>query len=141
MLLRTRLVMSLFGTLALVTTAACNRVRVEEVRGPDGSDAWVRISCRHMDQKCYRAAAQVCPSGYYFANAASPGAPAGRHVQAVEVADEEDAPRAGGPAPKAGVNVQTLPPQERWGGDMYSRRRGAILVRCAAPREGTAAND
>lgn len=141
-----RLALGLLGTLALVSTVACNRVRVEEVRGPDGSDEWVRISCRHMDAKCYRAAARVCPSGYYFARAATPGSSeprSSRHVQAVEVDDVEDAPRAplaSGPAPGHGARVETLPPQERWSGELYSKKSGAILVRCAASADRTASN-
>lgn len=133
MMSRPRLLTTLLGTLALVATAACNRVRVEEVRGPDGSDAWVRISCRHMDKKCYRQAALLCPSGYYFADAAGPRHPAHRAADADEAL-------ASGPTPGAGAPVRTLPPQERWSGDMYSRRSGAILVRCASPRDATASN-
>jgi hypothetical protein len=32
------------------------------------------------------------------------------------------------------VNAKTLPPQERWGSGMYSRRGGTILVQCADAR-------
>jgi hypothetical protein len=114
------------GLLAL-GSAACNRVRVDDVRGPDQTD-WKRISCRRMDKKCYRAAAQLCPNGYYFAKAASLPPTGGSDLG-------EDGAASGraatAPHPKAGVNATTLPPQERWGDGMYSRRGGTILVQCA----------
>jgi hypothetical protein len=48
-----------------------------------------------------------------------------------EGGDEPTPPRAGATSPRASMNAQTLPPQERWGSGMYSRHGGAILVRCA----------
>lgn len=121
-----------FVALFAVSTVACNRVRVDDVRGPDATD-WKRISCRRMDKKCYRAAEQLCPNGYYFAKAAGP-APA----SATYVDDNGDAvatsSRAASraPHPQVDVNAQRLPPQERWDSSMYSRRGGTILVQCAA---------
>jgi hypothetical protein len=117
---------ALLGLLAL-GSAACNRVRVDDVRGPDQTD-WKRISCRRMDKKCYRAAAQLCPNGYYFAKAA------GSAPMRSSSEDDDGAPSgraAAAPHPRAGVNATTLPPQERWGDGMYSRRGGTILVQCA----------
>ncbi len=123
-----------FGALAL-STVACGRVRVDDARGPDGSNEWKSISCRHMDKRCYRKAAEICPNGYYFARAAGAiSAP----VAAAEPGDEEanasSDPRAAAPPPRAGVNAKTLPPQERWGSGMYSRHGGTILVQCADAR-------
>ena len=121
---------SLLGlaVLALValSAVACNRVRVEDVRGPDGGE-WVRISCKHMDQKCFRTAATMCPSGYYFADSAGPAPAQAREVDG----DDEASVRASAPQPRAGVNAKTLPPQERWSSRMYSKKSGAILVQCA----------
>ncbi len=111
---------SLFVVLAAVSGMACNRVHVEDVRGPDGSD-WAAVSCRHMDKKCFRAAAAMCPTGYYFANAAGPSR-----------REELAASPPVAPQPRAGINAQTLPPQERWDSGMYSRKGGTILVKCAA---------
>ena len=109
-----------FALVALValTGTACNRVHVEEVRGPDGGD-WAAVSCRHMDKKCFRVAASMCPGGYYFANASGPTSEG--HVIA----------SSSGPQPNAGVNVKVLPPQERWSSGMYSKKGGTILVKCA----------
>ena len=124
---------ALFGVLAL-SSVACNRVRVDDVRGPDGAD-WKRLSCRHMDEKCYRTAAAMCPNGYYFARAAGPAPAVGPAVAEAEGDDESaaaTAPRASTAHPQAGVNAKTLPPQEKWGSGMYSSRRGTILVQCAA---------
>jgi hypothetical protein len=123
-----------FGAFAMValSSAACHRVHVDDVRGPDGHD-WKRVSCTRMDQRCFKVAAAMCPDGYYFARAAgSVAVPiAAPEVSDGEDADEERAPRAGASSPRASMNAQTLPPQERWGSAMYSRRGGAILVRCA----------
>ena len=117
-----------FAVVAVVafSAVACNRVRVEDVRGPDGGE-WTRVSCRHMDQRCFKVAASLCPGGYYFANSAGP-APA--HARSVD-ADDEESVRASAPQPRAGVNAKTLPPQERWSPRMYSKKSGAILVQCA----------
>lgn len=106
--------------LVALSGAACSRVRVHAVQGPDGAD-WAALSCRHMDKRCFRAAAAMCPSGYYFANAAGP-----------VTSDEQVISSSAGPEPRPGVNVQRLPPQERWGSRMYSRKGGTILVKCAA---------
>jgi len=117
------------AALALValSAVACNRVKVQDVRGPDGGE-WVRISCKHMDQKCFKTAATICPTGYYFADSAGP-APA--HARSVS-ADDEESVRASAPPPRAGINAKTLPPQERWSSRMYSKKSGAILVQCAS---------
>lgn len=126
---------ALFGLLAL-STVACNRVRVDDVRGPDHTD-WKRISCRRMDKKCYRAAAELCPNGYYFARAEGPVRGTTTYVDddGDVVATSGGSPAASMPAaphPRAGVNAKTLPPQERWGEGMYSRKGGTILVQCAS---------
>ena len=138
-MLRSRLVTLALGTTLLAATVACNRVRVEDVKGPDGGD-WVRISCRHMDRRCYQVASRMCPSGYYFAGSAGV-APVVRAREVSEDSDEdgEPTPVTPAPTPQAGVNTTTLPPQESWSHDMYSRKSGAILVRCAGER--TASND
>ena len=124
-----------FAALAL-STVACGRVHVDDARGPDGSNDWKSISCRHMDKRCYRKAAEICPNGYYFARAA--GAITAPAAAAAESGDEDGSassdPRAAAPPPRAGVNAKTLPPQERWGSGMYSRHGGTILVQCADAR-------
>lgn len=112
--------------LVALSAVACNRVRVEDVRGPDGGE-WVRISCKHMDKKCFRTAASLCPSGYYFADSAGPAPSPAREIDG----DDEASVRASAPHPRAGVNAKTLPPQERWSSRMYSKKSGAILVQCA----------
>jgi hypothetical protein len=122
---RSVLGLAFVGMVALASVA-CNRVRVEEVRGPDGGE-WTRIACKHMDQRCFKVAATICPGGYYFASSAGP-APA--HAREVD-ADDEETVRATAPQPRAGVNAKTLPPQERWSPRMYSKKSGAILVQCA----------
>jgi hypothetical protein len=133
-MLASRLLPAVFAALAL-STVACGRVHVDDARGPDGSNDWKSISCRHMDKRCYRKAAEICPNGYYFARAAG-AIPA--PVAAAEPGDEDgnasSDPRAAAPPPRAGVNAKTLPPQERWGSGMYSRRGGTILVHGADAR-------
>ena len=86
-----------FAVVAAValSSVACNRVHVEDVRGPDGGE-WTRISCKHMDQRCFKVATNICPSGYYFASSAGP-APA--HARSVD-ADDEESVRASAPAPQ-----------------------------------------
>jgi hypothetical protein len=112
--------------LVLVATAlgtvACHRVRVEEVRGPDGSEEWKKLSCKRLDRKCYAVAKKLCPNGYYFAK--NPVAVRGEP-------DRDEARRTSAAPDKRGSTVKTLPPQEQWGSEMYSRRRGELLVRCA----------
>jgi hypothetical protein len=134
-MLASRLLPAVLAALAL-STVACGRVHVDNARGPDGSNEWKSISCRHMDKRCFRTAEQLCPNGYYFARGAGAIAPS---PQAEEVASEDGAPvsadpRASAPAPRAGVNAKTLPAQERWGSGMYTRRGGTILVQCADAR-------
>jgi hypothetical protein len=124
-----------FVALAL-STVACTRVRVDDARGPDGSNEWKSISCRHMDKRCFKAAADLCPNGYYFARASGPMPAAASHHDADgddEPGDEGATSRAA-PHPQAGVNAKTLPPQEGWDPGMYSRKRGTILVQCADVR-------
>jgi|GEM_PF-2682033 len=128
------LLSSLFVAAVALSAVACNRVRVEPVRGPDGSSEWQAISCTHMDKKCFRMAESICPNGYYFARSAGP------LPGAVGPGEEDERPSASGratavaPAPQAGVNAKTLPPQERWGSSMYTRKGGTILVQCANAR-------
>jgi hypothetical protein len=133
-MLASRLLPAVLAALAL-STVACGRVHVDNARGPDGSNEWKSISCRHMDKRCFRTAEQLCPNGYYFARGAGAIAPP---AEADEVASEDGPvshdPRASAPSPRAGVNAKTLPPQERWGSGMYTRRGGTILVQCADVR-------
>ena len=127
------LLSTVFVALVALSAVACNRVHVEPVRGPDGSNEWQAISCTHMDRKCFRTAAAICPNGYYFARGAGP-----RPGSAQASSDDDGFARAAtGPtaaAPKAGFNTRTLPPQERWGDSMYTRKGGTILVQCADAR-------
>lgn len=58
-----RLLPAVLAALAL-STVACGRVHVDDARGPDGSNEWKSISCRHMDKRCFRTAAELCPNGY-----------------------------------------------------------------------------
>ena len=126
-----RLLPALLAALAL-STVACGRVHVDDARGPDGSNEWKSISCRHMDKRCFRTAAELCPNGYYFARGAGAvSAPAPAADDTSEDAAVSSDARAAAPHPRAGVNARTLPPQERWGSGMYSRRGGTILVQCA----------
>lgn len=125
-----RLAAPAFVALFALSTVACNRVRVDDVRGPDATD-WKRISCRRMDKKCYRAAAQLCPNGYYFAKAAGPVAAPTAYVDEDGDVLAAPSPRLPSPRPRVGVNAQQLPPQERWDAGMYSRKGGTILVQCA----------
>lgn len=113
-----------------LSSVACNRVRVDDVRGPDATD-WKRISCTRMDKKCFKAAELMCPNGYYFAKAS--GSPGGTIVETDEgeIVTTPGARRTA-PHPQAGVNARTLPPQSTWGPGMYSRKRGTILVQCAS---------
>ncbi|MBS2013874.1 MAG: hypothetical protein JST00_13375 [Deltaproteobacteria bacterium] len=122
--LRSILVVSLLATL----TFACNRVRVDDVRGPDGS-GWKRISCKHMDPRCYSTAQRMCPNGYFmtYADGESPAA------ANAEAAGEVEPGAAA--APEVGKNVKQLPPQSRWSHGMYSWSRGTILVKCAGAND------
>ena len=127
------LLSTVFVAVVALSAVACNRVHVEPVRGPDGSNEWQAISCTHMDRKCFRTAASLCPNGYYFARGA------GARPGAAQASSDDDgfARAASGPtapAPQAGVNTRTLPPQERWGESMYTRKGGTILVQCADVR-------
>ena len=124
---------ALFGS----TSFACHpRVRVEGARGPDGDDAWRRVSCRHMDRACYTAVERMCPNGYYFT-------PAGEARASRQVATSADGKvvvvEGAAAAPESGKNVKTLPPQRDWDRDMYTSDRGAILVKCAARRDEASA--
>lgn len=127
------LLSSLFVAAVALSAVACNRVRVEPVRGPDGSNEWQAVSCTHMNKKCFRMAESLCPNGYYFARSAGP-------LPGAAADEEDEGPRtsgratAGAPTPQAGVNAKTLPPQERWGSSMYTRKGGTILVQCADAR-------
>jgi hypothetical protein len=109
------LVLALLG----LVTVACTRVRVEDARGPGGTD-WKLITCSRLDKKCYRAAQKLCPDGYTFTRASWEPASA-------EAVTHEPGPQK--------AKVTTLPPQESWKGGMYSRRPGKLLVRCGAPSE------
>lgn len=144
--LRSLALVVLFGSM----TFACHRVRVDEVRGPDGGE-WKRLQCKHMDQRCYKVAQQMCPNGYYFTYADAKGNVVRRHdgVTASGGASDRDgdgiaddasdhAPPAA-PAPQSG-NVKVLPPQNQWGKDMYSWHKGTILVKCASRAENRASN-
>ncbi|MBX3191439.1 MAG: hypothetical protein KF819_30875 [Labilithrix sp.] len=116
-----------------IATAACHRVRVDDVRSSDGSE-WKRLSCRHLDKHCYRTAQKLCPNGYYFTRNASVHEPfSGSSSDNRDYAEEPSAPRQG---PPAGAAVRQLPPQEDWDRGMYSRERGAILIQCARATSG-----
>jgi hypothetical protein len=96
---------------------ACTHVRVSDVTGPDGRE-WKLLSCSHMNKKCFAAAHEMCPNGYYFA-------------RAKRVPDGSKATSAKGAPENASPKVTRLPPQEDWDGDMYSRQSGQLLVKCA----------
>lgn len=120
-----------FGAVAL-SSAACHRVVVDDVHGPDGNH-WKRLSCRHMDKRCYREAAQLCPNGYYFAKTVPPSI--AEHDTSDDVMEAAAAKQhTVSPAPQAGVNAKTLPPQETWSNGMYSSKAGTILVQCASEK-------
>jgi hypothetical protein len=127
---------SLAVAFVALSAVACNHVRVEPVRGPDGSSEWQSISCTHMDKKCFRTAEALCPNGYYFARSAGPlpGAARGADDDVDDRAHAAGREVATAPSPQAGVNTRTLPPQDRWGSSMYTRRGGTILVQCADAR-------
>jgi hypothetical protein len=131
-----RLLPAVLAAVAL-STLACGRVHVDDARGPDGSNEWKSISCHHMDKRCFRTAAELCPNGYYFARGAgavSTPAPASDDTSDDDAVGSDARAHAVAPHPRAGVNAKTLPPQERWGSGMYSRRGGTILVQCADAR-------
>jgi hypothetical protein len=95
--------LSFFG----LTSLACGtRVKVADVHGPGGGE-WKAISCSRMNEKCFKVAERMCPNGYVFAR------------------PNEAAP------PGAEGKVTTLPPQDEWRGEMYSKKPGKILVRCS----------
>lgn len=128
------LTVALFASLS-AGSFGCNRVRVDDVRGPDGND-WKRVSCRHMDQRCFKTAAVMCPSGYYFTRADAPGAVHEAPAPAASSDSDDDGATASAPAaaapPEVGKNAKPLPPQNQWDRGMYSHKRGTILVKCAA---------
>jgi hypothetical protein len=119
------LTVSVLGVLG-ITSTACHRVHVDDVRTADGSD-WKKLSCHHMDKHCFKTAQRLCPNGYYFTRA---GTPIDERLDAERAREAEVAPHAG---PPPGATVKKLPPQEHWDRGMYSRRPGAILIQCAAP--------
>lgn len=125
--LRNFVVLGLFGLLGL----ACNRVRVDGVRGPDGQD-WQRISCKHMDPRCYQTAQRMCPNGYFMTYEGHAGEPRVGGVARTDDGAPIDGESSAAPPPRAGANVTKLPPQSQWSHDMYSRSKGAILVKCAS---------
>ncbi len=133
------LLSTVFVAFVALSAVACNRVHVEPVRGPDGSNEWQSISCTHMDKKCFRTAASLCPNGYYFARSAGP-----LPGSAQASADDDGFTRAASgpmaPSPQAGVNTRTLAPQERWGETMYTRKSGTILVQCADAKANASAS-
>jgi hypothetical protein len=104
--LRSVLVLFCFSFFGSSSLACGTRVKVEEVRGPQGGE-WKAISCSRMNEKCFKTAERLCPNGYVFARA------------------HETAP------PNAEGTVTTLPPQDEWRGDMYSKKPGKLLVRCS----------
>jgi hypothetical protein len=89
-----------------LASVACTRVKVQEVRGADGHD-WKAISCSRMNEKCFKTAQRMCPNGYVFA-------------------------REGESSAGERQSVTTLPPQEEWRDEMYSKKPGKLLVRCAS---------
>jgi hypothetical protein len=112
------------AALLALATSACHshRVRVQETRGPDGATGWKRISCPHLDKKCFSVARSMCPNGYYFIKQSEWGRPAPERARERRAAE----------SPRAGVNTKTLPPEEKWGRQMYSRKPGTLVVQCAS---------
>lgn len=122
-----RLVVAFVALTALGASACHHRhVHVEEVRGPDGQD-WKKYSCPHLDKRCFAVARSMCPNGYLFA----------KDPTAISSDDARAKPDASTPAPSA--RAKTLPPQEKWGREMYSEAPGTLLVRCAdaPPKDST----
>jgi hypothetical protein len=50
----------------LVALTACGgpSVTSTRIRGPDGTDNWVAITCPGSQMACYARAGEVCPAGY-----------------------------------------------------------------------------
>jgi hypothetical protein len=111
-----------------VLSAGCHgraRVQVHNTHGPDGAADWKRISCTHMDKRCFSAARAMCPNGYYFT----------RDDSTTSTNKRSASSKTSQPSPRRGVNAKTLPPEEKWGHEMYSSEPGTLVVRCA---DGTA---
>ena len=106
----------------LLGLAGCHPVQVRETAGPDGSGDWKRISCPHLDRRCFATARSICPNGYVFTKEPGRGATSAKRAK-VEPAT---------PAPEPAANVTTLPPEETWSSDMYSNKPGTLVVRCAS---------
>jgi hypothetical protein len=116
--LRALVLLSFCGAMSL----ACTRVKVEDVRGPGGGGGWKAISCSRMNAKCFKTAERMCPNGYVFARG---------HEGSPKSVAKTAPPAAPESAPES-ARVTTLPAQDEWGGDMYSRKPGTILVQCAS---------
>ena len=115
--------------LLLVGAVGCHhhRPHVEQVRGPDGQP-WKLAECEHMDRRCYDVAQRSCPNGFYLAK--NPVEARSSIEERREANAQTDNAVSVTPKPGGG-NVTTLPPQNKWGKDMYSGRRGKLLFRCA----------
>jgi hypothetical protein len=92
-----------------VMSVACTHVKVEDAKGPDGA-GWKAISCSRVDKKCFDTAERMCPDGYVFARQGS----------------------------KGNGEITPLPPRNEWHDEMYSKKPGKLLVRCASSSPKTA---
>lgn len=54
--------------LAMLVFCACrSTVQSARVRGPDGEDNWVAITCKGSQMRCVQRAGEACPRGYVVA--------------------------------------------------------------------------
>jgi hypothetical protein len=51
----------------LIVVSACAST-AQTVRGPDGEDDWIAITCRRSQANCYEQAGESCPYGYTIAD-------------------------------------------------------------------------
>jgi len=60
--------MNRWGFAIAVTLVACGggpAVSSWRVRGPDGKNNWVAITCRGLQMRCIQRAGEACPGGYH----------------------------------------------------------------------------
>jgi hypothetical protein len=50
--------------LLVTVVAACSTTTAKHVRGPDGRDDWVVITCKGSEGNCFERAGQECTKGY-----------------------------------------------------------------------------
>ena len=58
---------SLQGVLSLILVACASHA--SHIRGPDGEDNWVSITCKRSQANCIERAGEECPNGYTVADA------------------------------------------------------------------------